>query len=169
MKKNLVLTGMMGVGKSTIGKLLSSKLNMNLIDIDKMIEIQESMAISAIFEKKGEEYFRKIEKELTLKSVEVNNSIIALGGGAFIDKDIREKILESCTSFWLDVELNILESRLKDSKKRPLLKNLDLKQTLSDLYKIREKIYGESNFKINCNKDDILLIVEKIANLYDSK
>ena len=106
---------------------------------------------------------------MTLKSVEVNNSIIALGGGAFIDKDIREKILESCTSFWLDVELNILESRLKDSKKRPLLKNLDLKQTLSDLYKIREKIYGESNFKINCNKDDISLIVEKIANLYDSK
>ena len=160
---------MMGVGKSTIGKFLSLKLNMNLIDIDKMIEIQESMSINAIFKKKGEEYFRKLEKEFTLKTIAVNNSIIALGGGAFIDKDIRETVLESCTSFWLDVELNTLITRLKDSKKRPLLKNIDLKQTLSDLYKIRKKIYGESNFKINCNKDDISLIVEKIANLYDSK
>jgi shikimate kinase len=169
LKKNLVLTGMMGVGKSTIGNLLSLKLNMNLIDIDKMIEIKESMPINAIFEKKGEKYFRKLEKELTLKTIAVNNSIIALGGGAFIDKDIRETVLKSCTSFWLDVELDTLVARLKDSKKRPLLKNIDIKQTLSDLYKLRKKIYRESNFKINCNKDEKSLIVEKIINLYESK
>ena len=90
MKKNLVLTGMMGVGKSTLGKILSERLNLKFIDIDKDIEERENMSIRDIFEKKSEEYFRKVEKKKeSLKSLMQENSIIALGGGAFINKEIR--------------------------------------------------------------------------------
>ena len=82
---------MMGVGKTTIGKALSERLKIKFIDVDKVIENQESSSINKIFEKKGETYFRKIVKIITIKELENTNCVIALGGGAFINKDIREK------------------------------------------------------------------------------
>ena len=89
MKKNLVLTGMMGVGKSTIGKKLAKRLKRKFVDIDKIIEIKEKNTIKEIFENKGEHYFRKIEKKITLEELKKNNLIIALGGGAFINTSVR--------------------------------------------------------------------------------
>ncbi|MDB9784427.1 hypothetical protein OAB36_02155 [Pelagibacteraceae bacterium] len=83
MKKNLVLTGMMGVGKSTIGESLSVKLKMKFTDIDDLIKSSEGMSIQKIFQIKGEEYFRNIEKKITLKALEKNNHVISLGGGGF--------------------------------------------------------------------------------------
>ena len=77
MKKNLVLTGMMGVGKSTIGKKLAEKLKLKFVDIDKIIEIKEKSTIKEIFENKGEHYFRKIEKEITLEKLKKSNLVIA--------------------------------------------------------------------------------------------
>ena len=81
--KNLTLTGMMGVGKSTIGKNLAKKLNYNFIDVDKLIENKERTSIKLIFKNKSESYFRKIETEITLLELKKNNSVITLGGGAF--------------------------------------------------------------------------------------
>ena len=115
MKKNLVLTGMMGVGKSTIGKLLSKNLKMQFIDIDSEIEKNELMPIKNVFKKKGEKYFREIEKKITLKKIKEKNSIIALGGGSFEDLEVREEILENCISFWLDLNLKETALRLKNS------------------------------------------------------
>ena len=120
MKKNLVLTGMMGVGKSTIGRSLSKKLNMRFVDLDRLIEKRESSTIKEIFKKKGEKYFRNLERKIALKKLKQENSIIALGGGAFIDSHIRKEVLKNCISFWLDVKVEVVLSRSRSLKKRPL-------------------------------------------------
>ena len=90
MGKNLTLTGMMGVGKSTIGKILAKKLNYNFIDVDKIIEAKEGSSINLIFKNKSENYFRKIENEITLSELKKINSVISLGGGAFLNNTIRK-------------------------------------------------------------------------------
>ena len=92
-KKNLVLTGMMGVGKSTVGKILSKKLGFNFIDIDKIIEKKEKNSINSIFKIKGESYFRKLETEITLRKLKEDNAVISLGGGAFLVKIIRKSLM----------------------------------------------------------------------------
>ena len=88
MGKNLTLTGMMGVGKSTIGKNLAKKLSYNFVDIDKIIEAKEGTSINLIFKNKSESYFRKIENDITLAELKKRNSVISLGGGAFLNKSI---------------------------------------------------------------------------------
>ena len=98
---------MMGVGKSTIGKKLAKKLKRKFVDIDKIIEIKEKNTIKEIFENKGENYFRKIEKKITIEELKKNNLVIALGGGAFINHSIRKEIKNSCLSFWLDLNINL--------------------------------------------------------------
>ena len=103
MLKNLTLTGMMGVGKSTIGKILAKKLDYNFIDIDKLIEAKEGVSINLIFKNKSENYFRKIEKEIALQELKKKNSIISLGGGAFLSNTIRNGVKKLSTSFWLDL------------------------------------------------------------------
>ena len=117
MGKNLTLTGMMGVGKSTIGKNLAKKLNYNFIDVDKIIEKKEGLSINLIFKNKSESYFRKIENEITLSELKKNNSVISLGGGAFLNNAIRKNAKKLSISFWLDVPIDELIKRLKKSKK----------------------------------------------------
>ena len=168
MKKNLVLTGMMGVGKSTIGKKLAKKLKRKFIDTDKIIEIKEKKTIKEIFENKGENYFRKIEKKITLEELKKDNLVMALGGGAFINTSIRKEIKSSCLSFWLDLKVESLLNRLKNVKKRPLLDENRLDQSINKIYSERKKIYNESNFRIKCNSMDKDEIVYKIIELYES-
>ena len=168
MKKNLVLTGMMGVGKSTIGKKLAKKLKLKFIDIDRIIEIKEKSTIKEIFEKKSENYFRNIEKKITLEVLKKNNLVVALGGGAFINMSIRRKIKDSCISFWLDLKVETLLNRLKNVTKRPLLHKNRLEESINKIYSERKKIYNESNFRIKCdsmNKDEI---VYKIVKMYEN-
>ena len=113
MKKNLVLTGMMGVGKSTVAKRLSKKLNLKFVDIDKIIEEKEKLRIKDIFKNKGENYFRKIEKTITLDILKKRNLVIALGGGAFINKSIRKEVNNNSISFWLDLNVKFIIPRIK--------------------------------------------------------
>jgi len=168
LEKNLVLTGMMGVGKSTIGGKLAKKLKRKFVDIDKIIEIKEKNTIKEIFENKGENYFRKIEKKITLEELKKNNLVMALGGGAFINTSIRRKIKSSCLSFWLDLTVESLLTRLKNVKKRPLLDQDKLEQSINKIYSERKKIYNESNFRINCNSMDKDEIIYKIIKLYEN-
>jgi len=98
-KKNLVFLGMMGSGKSSIGHLVSKKLKLKFVDIDHVIEDKIKMKITDIFNKKGEDYFRNLEEEITINSLKNNIGVISLGGGAFINKIIREEVLTNHHSF----------------------------------------------------------------------
>ena len=100
--KNLVFLGMMGSGKSSIGNLVSKRLDIPFIDIDNLIVTNTGMSISEIFEKKGEGYFRDLEEKFTLKSLKRIKNVVALGGGGFINAKIRKEILANHFSFWLN-------------------------------------------------------------------
>ena len=166
MKRNLVLTGMMGVGKSTIANALSKKLNLELVDIDKIIQKKELSSIEKIFSNSGEGYFRKIEEKITLLELKKKNCVMALGGGAFINQNIRNLILKTCVSFWLDLDVMLIEKRLIKSKKRPLLNNKNLKEVLKKIFKERENTYATANYRIDCDNLNIKLIIDKIIKLY---
>ena len=168
MKKNLVLTGMMGVGKTTVGKRLAEKLGNRFIDIDKIIETKENKTITEIFANKGENYFRKIEKEITIDILNKKNVVIALGGGAFINPNIRKEIRNTSISVWLDLSLKTLITRISNTKKRPLLKEGNLKEAINRIYSERKKIYNQSNFKIKCDLLKVDQIVNKIIKLYEN-
>ena len=157
----------MGVGKSTIGKILAKKLNYNFVDIDKLIESKENLSINLIFKHKGESYFRKIEYKVILSELKNNNSVISLGGGAFLNNAIRKNAKKLSTSFWLDVPLEELIKRLKKNKKRPLLLNKNLSETVKKIYFDRKKIYNEADYRIKCNSLRSGEIVNKILNLYE--
>ncbi len=167
MSKNVVLTGMMGVGKSTIGKSLADKLSFKFIDIDKLIEKKEGSSINLIFKNKSESYFRRIESIISLQEIKKNSSVISLGGGAFLNKSIRRAVKSYSVSFWLDVDLNELINRLNRTKKRPLLYNKNIKETVKKIYLERKKTYSEADFRIKCSFLRPELIVNKILKLYE--
>jgi len=165
-KKNLVLLGMMGSGKSTIGSLISKKLNMKFIDIDNTIEKDANMKITEIFEKKGEKFFRDLEEKITLKLLETSNNVISLGGGSFINEKIRKEVITNNISFWLNWNITTLLNRIKKSKKRPIAFNLNNNE-LIELISKRSKIYSKAKFKINCHKLTKSEIIIKILKLYE--
>jgi len=166
-KKNLVLVGMMGSGKSSIGKILSKKLEFEFIDTDNKIEEIEKKTISEIFYKNGEKYFRNIEEVVSLKSLQLNSKVIALGGGGYINPIIRKYTQKKCISVWLDWKNETLINRIKNSKKRPLAMKLDNLE-LQKLIIKRSMMYNLSDYKINCDKLDKMQIVEKIIKLYEN-
>tara|TARA_B110000971_G_scaffold117091_1_gene119956 strand:- start:211 stop:720 length:510 start_codon:yes stop_codon:yes gene_type:complete len=168
LKKNLTLTGMMGVGKSTVGKAISRELSMQFIDIDKVIEKKLNLPVNKIFEKKGEPFFRKFEEKVTLEEVKKKNSVISLGGGAFMNKKIRDCVILDTKSFWLHLNLSLLEKRLADSKKRPLLISKNIKLDLEKIYKERKDTYSLANHKVDCDNLTIYLIAKKIITLYEN-
>ena len=167
-KKNIVLIGMMGSGKSSIGKILSKKLNIDFIDIDQKIEEVESLTISDIFKRNGESYFRKIEEKISLQYLKSQNNIISLGGGGFINSSIRKLCQKKCLSFWLNWKNETIIKRIYKSKKRPIVINLT-KDKINNLIKERSKIYELSNYKINCDKLDKVQIINKILDIYENK
>ena len=164
--KNLVFLGMMGSGKSSIGNLVSKKLNLPFIDIDSLIEENNGMSIAEIFKKKGEDYFRNLEEKITLKYLRKIKNVVSLGGGGFINVKIRNEILANHFSFWLNWDESILIRRIKDSKKRPLAFK-STNQELRTIIKNRSKIYSNAQFKINCNKLTKTEIVKRIIKIYE--
>ncbi len=167
MAKNLILLGMMGAGKSTIGKILAQKLKFRLLDTDKLIEKKNLMTISEIFKKKGEDFFRDQEEKIVMDCLNGKDKVISLGGGAFINKKIRDTVLLSGVSFFLNVDLKILCLRLEKSKKRPLLTGKKLKTNLSNIIQNRQAIYKLANHKINCNNLKPDEIADQIINRYE--
>ena len=164
--KNIVFLGMMGSGKSLMGNLVSKKLNIPFIDIDYLIEEHAGMSISEIFKNNGEDYFRNLEEKITLKTLKNNKSVIALGGGGFINDKIRKDILLKHFSFWLDWDESILLKRIRGSKKRPLaFKSTD--EEIKAIIKKRTKIYSKAQFRINCNKLTKTEIINKIIKIYE--
>ena len=158
---------MMGVGKSTIGKRVASRLSFNFIDIDQLIEQKEGCSINLIFKKKGENYFRKLENDTTLSQLKKNKSVIALGGGAFLNRNIRRETKKICLSFWLDLSTDEIINRLRKSNIRPLLLKKNLVETINKIYLERKRTYNESSFRVRCNFLKPEEIVDKIILFYE--
>ena len=166
MNKSLILTGMMGVGKSTVGKELSKKLGYKFIDMDNLIEKKENMTITKIFRVKGENYFRKIEENLTLNTLKDKKVVISLGGGAFLNPRIRKEVLKTTMSFWLNVSIKSLLLRVSRNKKRPLIEG-NYKKKMTDIYSKRKDTYKLANYKIDCDNLKKFEVVKKILKLYE--
>ncbi len=160
---------MMGVGKSTIGILLAKKLKVKFIDIDKLVEKREKKTISKIFQENGEKYFRKIEEKITLKALKKRMTVIALGGGAFINDKIRREVLSSCKSVWLKSSLIRLTKRYKKNDRRPLLNKKNLEADVKRIYLSRKKIYKLANFKVDCDNMNKFRVVQRILEFYENK
>jgi shikimate kinase len=165
-EKNIVFLGMMGSGKTSIGLLTSKKLNLEFFDIDKCIEKKIGMRISKIFKEKGEIYFRELEEKTSLDILKKKNIVIALGGGAFLNKKIRKEVLSNHYSFWLKLEDKTLIKRIINSSKRPLAIN-STKDELTKIIKKRANFYSKALYKIDCNKLTKTEIVNKIMNIYE--
>ena len=158
---------MMGSGKSAIGKILANKLDYNFIDVDKMIEIDARKTIKKIFEEDGEEYFRNLEEKITINILEYKKTIVSLGGGAIINKKIRNYIKKNSYNIYLNVDVNILTKRLENSKTRPLIYKKNLKKELINLISIREKFYRKADLIVKNEKNIITTtenIIKKIIN-----
>ena len=166
-KENLVFLGMMGSGKSSIGSIVSKKLNIDFIDIDQVIEKRLGMTITKVFEKEGEKYFREIEEVTTLKILKNNKTVISLGGGAFLNNKIKKEILENHISFWLNWDIKTLVNRIKDNQKRPITLNAS-KNELIDLVKKRSIVYSKAMYKIDCENLTKNEVVQNILKIYEA-
>jgi shikimate kinase/shikimate kinase/3-dehydroquinate synthase len=166
-KENLVFLGMMGSGKSSIGSLVAKRLGLDFIDIDEEIEKELGASIKKIFKTKGENYFRKFEERITLKKLKLNSVVISLGGGAFVNKNIRNEVLKDNLSFWLNWDENTLLNRIKNSKKRPIVFN-STENELIDLIKKRSNIYSKALYEIKCDNLSKNKIVKKILKIYEA-
>ncbi len=166
-KENLVFLGMMGSGKSSIGSLVSKKLNIDFIDVDNEIEKKMGLKISKIFEIEGEKYFREIEENFTLKFLKRKKTVISLGGGAFLNSIIKKEVLDNHISFWLHWDVKTLVNRIKNSKKRPIAHKSSQNQ-LEELIKKRSIIYSKAMYKINCEDLTKNKIAKNIIKIYES-
>ena len=166
-EKNIVLVGMMGSGKSSIGKLLSKKTDLDFIDIDALIEKKENKSITEIFNLNGEKYFRDLEEKISIKKLKEYNKVISLGGGAFLNSKIRKQSSLNSITVWLNWKTSTLIDRIKDSKKRPVVTNLKANE-IKGLIEERSKVYNSSDYKVNCDKLSKSEIVDKIKDFYEN-
>ena len=147
-ERSIVFIGFMGVGKTTIGKLVAKKLNRQFIDIDEEIEKEYQMPVSQIFNQIGEMAFRKREKSLISNLAEQEQKIISVGGGAFLQEEIRQVCLTSCIVIYLNLSLENWKNRLDlIIESRPVLQGKS-KEEMEDLFYTRQAIYSQHHLKI---------------------
>ncbi|HMS21224.1 shikimate kinase [uncultured Sphingorhabdus sp.] len=146
--RSIVLVGMMGVGKSTIGKLLAGKLGLSFVDSDEEIEKAAGMPISEMFERFGESSFRDGERRVIARLITEGPKVIATGGGAFINDETRRLIKEKCRSVWIDADLDVLIERVSRRSNRPLLVGKDPREVLTDLATKRTPFYAEADIHV---------------------
>ena len=158
----VVLVGMMGVGKTSIGKRLAGRLDVPFADADDEIEKAAGLSITEIFAKFGAEYFRDGERRVIARLIEGEPKVIATGGGAFVNDDTRALILERATSIWLDADVQVLADRVSRRDHRPLLKGKDPVTVLTDLGKVRNPIYAAANLHIRSDSSPHVRTVEDI-------
>ena len=148
----IVLVGLMGVGKSTVGRRLAQRLNLPFADADTEIETAAGMPIPEIFERFGEPYFRDGERRVIARLIDGSPKVIATGGGAFVQPETRALILEEATAIWLDADLDVLVDRVRRRDSRPLLKGRDPREVLADLARVRNPLYAEAHIRVPSNR-----------------
>lgn len=152
----------MGCGKSTIGKRLAQKLSIPFTDLDAAIEEAAQMSISDIFAKYGEPYFRQLELETAEKIMDSTPSILATGGGAFINEKIRKLIKENSISIWINADLETLLERVSRRNTRPLLENGNKEEILKDLMDKRYPIYAQADITVPTSRGTHDIVVRRI-------
>lgn len=162
MKQNIVLTGLMGSGKTSVGKLLAKKLNYNFIDIDRLIEKETRMKIKTIFKKFGERYFRKLEKKYCKKVSKYKGYVISTGGGIVLDSENIKNLRKNGIIVNLRANPEVLWERVKHKKNRPLLNVRNPQKVLSRIWRARKPFYDDADIIINNTKLSVSQTVEKI-------
>ena len=147
----IVLVGLMGVGKSTVGRRLANRLRLPFVDADHAIEEAAGMTVAEIFDRFGEPYFRDGERRVIARLMDGTPKVIATGGGAFINADTRALILAESLAIWLDANPDVLAERVGRRDTRPLLRGRNPRQVLAELATIRNPIYAEAHIHITSN------------------
>ncbi|OQY09125.1 MAG: hypothetical protein B6I28_03600 [Fusobacteriia bacterium 4572_132] len=167
MKKNIVLTGYMGTGKTTIGNNLAKEMGMKFIDTDELIEKKAGIKISEIFKNFGEEKFREIETEVAKEMLKINNSIISTGGGIVLKDKNMEYLRKNGIVFLLWASPETIYNRIKNNKNRPLLRVKNPQKKIEEMLEEREVKYKESNdFEIITDQKSIYGIILEIKKKY---
>ena len=168
-RRSIVLIGMMGAGKSSIGRRLAARLGIPFSDADAEIEEAAGMSIADIFEAHGEPSFRSGEARVIARLLEHGPQVLATGGGAFVNPETRDRIHERGISVWLKAEIDVLSRRLRRRSDRPLLKTADPTATLASLLAARNPIYGEANLVVISRDVPHDVIVEEIVTALRGK
>jgi shikimate kinase len=142
LKRSIVLIGLMGVGKTSVGKRLGHFLNVPFVDADHEIELAADLTIPEIFERFGEAHFRDGERRVIARLIDGPIKVIATGGGAFMNEETRHLILTETDAVWIDADVATLADRVGRRDNRPLLKNRNAFEVLSELAKVRNPIYA---------------------------
>lgn len=140
--KPIVLIGLMGVGKSTIGRRLAARLGIPFVDADHEIEAAAGLPITEIFERFGESHFRDGERRVIARLIDGKPKILATGGGAFMNEDTRALILKDAIAVWIDADIDTLAERVSRRDNRPLVKGKDARAVLSQLAEVRNPVYA---------------------------
>jgi shikimate kinase len=167
-KKSIVMVGLMGAGKSAIGRRLANHLHLPFVDADTEIEVAAGCSIEEIFERLGEEAFRDGERRVIARLLEGPPIVLATGGGAFMDEFTRARIIESGVSIWLRADLETLVRRTAKRSNRPLLKNDDPAKTLKDLMKVRHPIYELSDIVVESDDAPPEETVNRVCQALDA-
>ena len=149
--RSIVLVGLMGAGKSTVGKRLAGRLHLPFVDADTEIEAAAGMSISEIFASYGEPYFRDGERRVIARLVDGSPKVIATGGGAFVDERTRALVLEQALAVWLDAEVEVLVDRVRRRDTRPLLRDRDPGEVLRELAAVRNPLYALAHVRVPSN------------------
>lgn len=165
LSRSLVLVGLMGAGKTTIGKRLATTIGVPFIDSDNEIVEAAGCSISDIFEIYGEQVFRDLELRVMTRLLSGPPCVLATGGGAFIQPAIREAIQEKAMAVWLKADLDVLVERVSRKDSRPLLKAGDKKEILSRLMHERYPIYSEADMVIDSNAGPHETVVKDIIEM----
>lgn len=167
---NIFLIGMMGAGKSTVGKLLAQKLGYNFIDTDPLIEQCAGKSIPAIFADDGEDKFRDLEQQV-ISQVSAHTRLVVATGGGIVMRSLNWSHLHDGIVVWIDVPVNVLHNRLKTaSEQRPLLQTDNLLQTLNDIYSQRRDRYAQADISIMVNADETSEAVsDRLLNMIQTR
>jgi len=161
-RRSLVLVGMMGAGKSSIGRKLAGKLGLPFVDADMEIEQAASMSISDIFAKHGEPYFRAGEARVIARLLDGGPQVLATGGGAFMNAESRAAIRAKGISVWLKADYDVLMRRIKRRSDRPMLKTDDPAETLKRLLAERDPVYAEADVTVHSREVPHEIIIAEI-------
>lgn len=162
---NVALIGFMGTGKSTIGNELAKELSYTFIDSDNRIEQALGVSIPEIFKVYGEDYFRKLEYDTIVNIIDESGIVLSTGGGAVMNKQLFDLLLSRTIVINLEASLETLYERLKSTNNRPMLYDHDLKNRITELYRVRHPIYMKAHHSIRVDGMDIKQITNKIIKI----